>query len=217
MLIQLGTKVFGAGETLLGSVTGLVVNAGTKRATGILLDPAGLDRADHIIAISAVNRLEPDGLHLDEPAKTAAAEAPILDSEEVALPTRVAPDITYIPAAGVGGPVVADTPTVPGEYPNDDSFFVLAPLDPPPVEIFSNLGENEVRLERRTEVYSSDNHAVGKAIAFELGDLGLIESVTIEEGFLRKHDATVALANIGEFGTNAVHLRQSKDDLTHAQ
>lgn len=216
MLIQLGSKVYGAGETLVGSVSGLVVNAGTKRATGILVDPAGFDRADHIIAVSAVNRLEPDGLHLDEPAKTAEAAAPIYDSEEVAVPTRVQPEITYIPAAGVGGPVVADTPAVPGQYPNDDSFFVMAPLSPPPVEIISNLEENEVRLERRTEVYSSDNHALGKAIAFELGDMGLVNSITVEEGFLRKHDATVALANIAEFGDNAVHLRQSRDDLAHA-
>ncbi len=212
MDVQLGAAVLGRGGKRIGEVEGLVVNAGTKRATAILIDKGVLDRGEFFVDVSAVMRADSDGLHLQESAARTDATAPELDSIEVGLPQRVEPPITYIPAAGVGGPIVADTPSLPGEYPDNSSFFDIAPIDPPPVEIFSNLGENEVRLGKGTDVLSSDGHKVGDAIAFALGDMGLVEQVTVSEGLLHRERATFALADIGEFGTGKIHLRLSKSD-----
>jgi hypothetical protein len=210
MQIEFGASVLGAGGKRLGDVDGVIVNAGTKRASAILVDAGLFDRGKHMIAVSAITRSDQDGLHLDQPAAASEAASPTLDSEEVSFAQRVEPPTEFIPAAGVGGPIYADTPAVAGEYPDDSSFFDIAPLDPPVVEIESNLGENEVVLGKETHAVSSDDQRLGTVVGFELGDMGLVESVTIAEGFIFKERSTFPLAEIGEFGTNAVHLRLTR-------
>jgi hypothetical protein len=210
MHVQFGEAVFGIGGKRLGEVDGLIVDAGTKRARALIVDAGLLDRARHMVAVSALARSDAQGLYLDSTGPRADATSPALESEEVAFPQRVAPPTTFIPAAGVGGPVVAADPAAPGEYPNDASFFDIAPLDPPPVEIESNLGENEVVLDKRTEALSSDHHKIGDVVGFSLGDMGQVDQVTVSEGFLIRKSADFALSEIAEFGTNEIHLRLSK-------
>jgi hypothetical protein len=212
MQVRFGDPVNGSGGQRLGEVNGLVVDAGTKRASAILVDAGPLDRAQQMVAISAIARSDQSGLHLDATRTKTDAESPELDSDEVAFPQRAEPETTFIPAAGVGGPVMASEPSVPGEYPDESSFFEIAPLDPPPVEIESNLGENEVRLDKGADAMSKDGHKVGEVVGFELGDMGRVDQITVSEGFILKHQASFPLAEIGEFGTNAVHLRLSRSD-----
>ena len=211
MDVRLGAPVFGVAGKSLGHVSGLVVNAGTKRATALLIDGGLLDREQQIVGVSAIHRVNENGIYLDQTARSVDHNAPNYDSEEVALPQRVAPDATFIPAGGVGGPVVVDTPELPGRYPDDSSFFEIAPIDAPPVEVFSNLGENEVRLDKGTDVLSSDGHKVGEAESFSLGDMGLVEQVAVSEGFLGRKHASFPLKDIVEFGTNKVHPSLSKE------
>ncbi len=206
MQIEFGAPVFGAGGKRLGEVDGLVVNAGTKRASAILVDAGLFDRGQHMIAVSAVTRSDQDGIQLDEPAAASEASSQTLDSEEVSFPQRVEPPTEFIPAAGVGGQVYADTPAAPGKYPDESSFFEIAPLDPPVVEVESNLGANEVVLGKETHAISSDQERLGNVIAFELGDMGLVESVSVSEGLIFKERSTFPLTEIEEFGTDTVHL-----------
>ncbi len=212
MQVRLGESVFGIGGKQLGEVNGLIVDAGTKRARALLMNAGLLAREEHIVAISAVRTGDDEGLRLDATGARTEAQSPVLDSEEVSLAQRVEPETTFIPAAGVGGPVYGAEASVPGAYPDESSFFEIAPLDPPPVEIFSNLGENEVRLERGTHAISSDNHKVGAVVAFALGEMGLVETITVSEGFILKSEVDFPLADISEFGANAVHLRITKDE-----
>jgi uncharacterized protein YrrD len=207
MQIEFGAPVFGVGGKRLGAVDGLVVNAGTKRASAILVDAGLFDRGKHMIGISAITKIDQDGLHLDEPAATSEAGSQTLDTEEVSIAPRVEPPTEYIPAAGVGGGVYADTPATPGAYPDESSFFELAPLDPPVVEVESNLGQNEVVLGSETHAISSDHQRLGNVTAFELGDMGLVESIAVSEGLIFKERRTFRLNEIDKFGTNAVHLR----------
>jgi hypothetical protein len=206
MQIEFGAPVFGVGGKRLGDVDGLVVNAGTKRASAILVDAGLFDRGKHMIGVSAITRSDQDGLHLDEPAATSEAASETLDTEEVSIAQRSEPPTEYIPAAGVGGRVYADTPATPGAYPDESSFFELAPLDPPVVEVESNLGQNEVVLGSETHAISSDHERLGSVTAFELGDMGLVESIAISEGLIFKERRTFPLNEIDEFGTNTVHL-----------
>jgi hypothetical protein len=210
MQIEFGTPVFAAGGKRLGDVDGLVVNAGTKRASAILVDAGLFDRGKHMIGVSAVTRSDQDGLYLDEPATTSEAASQTLDSEEVSLAQRVEPPTEFIPAAGVGGAVYADAPEAPGKYPDESSFFEIAPLDPPVVEVESNLGENEVVLGKETHAISSDHERLGNVTAFELGDMGLVESVTVSEGLIFKERSTFPQTEIGELGTDAVYLRLTR-------
>ncbi len=209
MQIEFGVPVFAAGGKRLGEVDGLVVNAGTKRASAIIVDAGLLDRGKHMIGVSAVTKSDRDEVHLDEPAAS-EAESQTLDSEEVSIAQRVEPPTEYIPAAGVGGRVYADAPAAPGNYPDESSFFEITQLDPPVVEVESNLGENEVVLGRETHAVSSDHERLGTVSAFELGDMGLVEAITVSEGLIFKERSTFPLAEIGEFGTNAVHLRVTR-------
>jgi uncharacterized protein YrrD len=212
MQVKLGAPVFGVGGKRIGEVEALIANAGTKRANYILVDEGLLDRTGHLVAISAIARGGEDGVHLDATGARTNEESPVLDSEEVAFAQRVEPPTTFIPAAGVGGPVIASDPAVPGEYPDDPSFFDIAPIDPPPVEIESNLGENEVRLGKGSDVLSADGLKIGDVTDFELGDMGLIDNITVSEGLLFKHSQQFTLAEIAELDSNAIHLRVTRDE-----
>jgi uncharacterized protein YrrD len=195
MHVAFGAAVFGLSGERLGDVDGLVVDAGTKRARAILVDAGFLGQTKRMVAVA-----------------TTRDESPAVGEEEVSFPERVQPPIDFISAAGAGGPVVAVDPAVQGPYPGNTSFFDVAPIDPPPVEVESNLGENEVILGKRTRAISSDGHDVGDVESFELGDLGLVDAIGLESGLIFKDRATLPLADIDEFGTDAVHLR-----LTRAQ
>jgi hypothetical protein len=210
MQVEFGASILGKGGKRLGAVDGLVVNAGTKRASSVVADEGLFDSGKHMIAVSAIARSDQDGLHLEESAARTESESSELDSEEVTFPQRVEPSTTFIPAAGVGGPVYADAPPAPGDYPDSHSFFDIAPLDPPAVEIESNLGENEVVLSKGTRAISSDDHHLGDVVGFALGEMGLVESVTVSEGLIFKQRSTFGLNEIDEFGTDTVHLGLTK-------
>ena len=201
MLVRVGDSVFGEGGKEVGKVAGVVVNAGTMRATGILMHSGLLGRTERILGVSGVASSDERGLHLESPGGVATAESQVVASEEVALSQRVQPEETFIPAAGVGGPVIASEPNLPGAYPDESSFFEMAPIDPPPVEIISNLEENEVRLTSHTEAISSDGRGLGHVEIFSLGDMGLVDSITLRDG------VSYTLNQIDEFGTDKVHLK----------
>ena len=210
MHVEFGAPVFGVKGKRLGEVDGLVVDAGTKRASAIVVDAGLFDRGKRMIGVSAVTRSGQDGLHLDESATTSDAESQTIDTEEVAIAPRVEPPTEFIPAAGVGGQVYADAPATSGRYPDESSFFELAPLDPPVVEVESNLGQNEVVLGRSTHAISSDHQRLGQVTVFTLGDMGLIESLAVAEGLIFKDRREFSLGEIGELGTDAVHIRLTK-------
>jgi hypothetical protein len=211
MHVEFGTSVFGIGGKRLGEVNGIVVDAGTKRARAFLLTSGPFDGTRQMVDATAIAHADDDGLHLESTRATTDAESPVLASEEVAFPERVQEPTTFIPAAGVGGPVYADPPATPGEYPDESSFFEIAPIDPPPVEVLSNLGENEVILGDDSHAISSDNHKLGKVVALTLGEREVVEGITVSEGFIFKERADFSLAEIDEFGTDEVHLKLTRD------
>lgn len=201
MLVRVGDSVFGEGDKDVGKVAGVVVDAGTMRATGILVHSGLFGHNERVMGITGMATSDERGLHLSTTGAEAVAESPILDSEEIALAQRVQPEETFLPAAGVGGPVYATDPNVPGKYPDDSSFFEMAPIDPPPVEMISNLGENSVKLTGHAEAVSRDGHGLGHITSYTLGDMGTVDSITLSDG------KSFTLAQIDEFGTDKVHLK----------
>jgi hypothetical protein len=201
MQVRVGDTVFGVGGKDIGKVAGLVVNAGTMRASGVLVHSGLFGHNERILGVTGSATSDERGLHLDVSGGEAVSEAPIVASEEVELAQRVQPEETFIPAAGVGGPVYATDPNIAGKYPDDSSFFEMAPIDPGPVEILSNLGENDVKLTGHTEAISSDGHGLGRVESYVLGDMGLVESITLADG------KTFTTSQFDEFGTDKVHLK----------
>lgn len=201
MLVRMGDTVFGEGGKDVGKVAGVVVNAGTMRATAVLVHSGVFGHNERMLGVTGAATSDERGLHLDTTGQEAVSEAPIVDSEEVELAQRVQPEETFIPAAGVGGPVYATDPNVPGRYPDDSSFFEMAPIDPGPVEIFTNIGENEVKLTGHAEALNSAGHGLGHIASYSLGDMGLVDSITLSDG------KTFTTSQIDEFGTDKVHLK----------
>ena len=211
MQVEFGAPVFGAGGKRLGEVDGLVVNAGTKRASAIIVDAGLFDRGKHMIGVSAVTRSDQDGLYLDEPAAT--SEADVADPRlrrSVDCPTRRAADGVHSGVRSWGAGLRGQSRRVREISRTTAASFEIAPLDPPVVEVKSNLGQNEVVLGSETHAISNDHERLGNVAAFELGDMGLVESVTVSEGLIFKERSTFPLTEIDEFGTNAVHLRLTR-------
>jgi hypothetical protein len=201
MLVRVGDTVFGVGGKDVGKVAGLVVDAGTMRATGLLVHSGLFGHNERVMGITGLATSDERGVHLDTTGQEAVSESPIVDSEEIALAQRVQPEETFIPAAGVGGPVYASEPNVPGKYPDDSSFFEMAPIDPPPVEIISNLGENAVKLTGHAEAISIEGHGLGRIESYALGDMSTVDSITLSDG------RSFTTSQIDEFGTDKVHLK----------
>jgi uncharacterized protein YrrD len=210
MHVALGAPVFGRGGKRLGEVDGVIVDSGTKRTRAVLVDEGLFDTTKQIVDFAAIATSDDSGLHLDDSAARTEAQAPVLESETVGFAERVPDSTTFVPASGVGGPVIADAPPAPGEYPVDDSFFDPAPLSPPPVEVFSNLGDNEVILGRGTDAISKDDHKLGDVVAMDLGERGVVEAIVVSEGFIFQERTTFPMSAIEEFGTDKVHLNLTR-------
>jgi uncharacterized protein YrrD len=210
MNIELGSPVTDSNGKHLGDVDGIVVDAGTKRVRAIVVNTGLFGRSHHIVEISTVASSDDAGLRLDTTGATANRESPLLDSEEVAEAQRVEPPINFVAAAGVGGPVYAAGAAVPGEYPYDSNFFDVAPIDPPPVEVESNLGENSVILDGKTDVVASDGSRLGRVKALTLGSMGVVEALVATEGLFDKERATFPLRTITDFGSERVRLGLTK-------
>ena len=66
--VAFGASILGKGGKRLGAVDGLLVDAGTKRATSVVVDEGLFDSAKHMIGVSSIARSDQDGLHLQESA-----------------------------------------------------------------------------------------------------------------------------------------------------
>jgi hypothetical protein len=171
------------------------------RARGLLVHSGIFGHNERVMGITGLAMSDERGVHLDTTGPEAVSESPIVESETVAFAQRVQPEETFIPAAGVGGPVYTTEPNVTGKYPDDSSFFEIAPLDPPPVEVISNLGENSVKLTGHAEAISSEGRGLGQIASYTLGDMGTVDAITLSDG------TSFTTAQIDEFGTDKVHLK----------
>lgn len=209
MRLDFGQAVYGSDGAHLGKVGGIIINSGTSEVTRILVDH-GFGAAPRLVDISAVESMgapDPVTLNLGEDAFNALPE---YATREVAFPPRVPEFPTILPAGGVGGPVIADTsPTGPG-YPGGD-LFDLAPIDPPTVEVQSNLLDAESVLRHGSDVVASDGDKVGTLDEVAFGELGEVASIVVKAGFLFHHDLSIPVAEVAEFDDGMVHLKVTKE------
>ena len=208
MRIDFGQGVY-TGADRVRDVSGLVVNSGTLEVTRILVGHPGA-AAPRLVDASAVASAEGDRVVLS--MSRAEFEAmPELVSHEVATPPRTPEFPTILPASGVGGPLLADTAqTGPGVA--GDSFFDLAPIDPPTLQVESNLLESEALLRHGSDVVSSDGHKVGTLDEVAFGDLEAVAGLVVRAGFLFHHDLRLPISAVAEFGTDKVYLNVTKDE-----
>ena len=211
MQIEFGAPVFGVGGKRLGEVDGLVVNAGTKRASAILVDAGLFDRGKHMIGVSAITRSDQDGLHLDEPAATSeAAFADARFGRDIDCPASRTADGVH----PRGGSRRASLRRHPCAVPGNTLTKAASSNSPRSTRRWSRSSRTWAKTRScsasETHAISSDHERLGNVTAFELGDMGLVESITVSEGLIFKERHAFPLTEIDEFGTNAVHLRLTK-------
>jgi sporulation protein YlmC with PRC-barrel domain len=206
--IDFGQEVRASDGEAVGSVVGVVVNGGTFEVTRVLVGP-GRGEPPRLVDVSAVKTSGGDGIALDLSRQSYEA-MPMLDSREIVTEPRVPEFPTIIPTGGVGGPVLTDASAGGPGSPGGD-FFDVAPIDPPTVQVESNLLFSEAVLHRGSDVVSSDGHKIGTLDEASLGDLGIVEALVVRAGFLFHHDLRIPVSEVAEFGTDRVHLKITKD------
>jgi uncharacterized protein YrrD len=210
MRIVLGSDVYGSDGEYFGHAAGVVVDAGANRLTRLLVGKGPLGGNDRMADVGLVRSSGGDRIELV--VDRAGAEAlPEYATEEVVHPERT-PDVPVIlPASGVGGPVMVDDPRTGTGFPGGE-FLDPAPIDPPRLEIVSNLMTNEVVLRKGSDVLSADAHKVGDLDEVETDDDGHVEAVVVRAGFLFHHDLRLPASALAEFDDGKVRLRVSKDE-----
>ncbi|MBA3414511.1 MAG: PRC-barrel domain-containing protein [Chloroflexia bacterium] len=208
MKIDFGQEVQASDGETVGSVVGLVVNGATFEVTRVLVGH-GRGEPPRLVDVSAVRISDGDRITLD--LSRASFEATgMVESRETATEPRVPEFPTIIPTGGVGGPVLTDASDTGPGYPGGD-LFDIAPIDPPVVQVESNLLFSEAVLHRGSDVVSSDGHKVGTLDEATVGELGIVEALVVRAGFLFHHDLRIPVVEVADFGTNRIHLKITKD------
>lgn len=208
MRIELGQDVSSSDGEALGTVRGVVVDAGRREVTRLLVE-AALGAAPRLVDVSAAVANDDGGLRLDT-TRAEFDQLPEYVTREVSRPDREPEFPVIIPAGGVGGPVLADD-TVSGR-PGGGSLLDVAPTDPPVVEVESNLLFSESVLGEDAAVVSSDGHKVGRVDAVIVGERGAIEAIVARAGFLFHHDVRLPASAVAEYDTDRVHLSVTRDE-----
>jgi sporulation protein YlmC with PRC-barrel domain len=193
----------------IGSLTALVVDAGTFEVTRIMIDPGMFGGPDRMADVSAVATAGGDRISL-EIDQAAAKQLQEYAKEQYIQPNRVPDAPIIMPASGVGGPVMYDNPDTGMGFPGGDAFD-MAPIDPPRLQILSNLNTNEVMLRKGADVIASDYNKVGTVDAIQAGERGAISGFIVRAGGLFGHDVAIPITAVKEFGTDKVRLTIDRD------
>lgn len=199
-----GQDVLSSDGHKVGSLAGLVVDAGNFEVTRLLIDPGLFGGADRLVDVSAVTSARGGSVSLDI-NKDAANTLQDYAKEEYVQPHRVPDAPIIMPASGVGGPVMVDNPDTGMGFPGG-GMYDMAPIDPPRLEVLSNLNSNEVILRKGTDVIASDYNKVGTVDEIQTGDRGAISGFVVRAGGLFGHDVAIPITAVKEFGTDKVRL-----------
>ena len=208
--LEFGQDVVSSDGHKVGGISGLVVDAGNLEVTRLMIDPGIFGGPDKMADVSAVTSSNGGTvtLNIDHAASDDLQQ---YAKEEYIQPNRVPDAPILLPASGVGGPVMYDDPDTGMGLPGG-SAYDMAPIDPPRLEVLSNLNTNEVILRKGSDVIASDYNKVGTVDRIKVGERGAIVSVLIRAGGLFGHDVAIPIASVKEFGTNKLHLLIDKNE-----
>jgi sporulation protein YlmC with PRC-barrel domain len=208
MRIVLGSEVLASDGEKIGDVDGIVVDSGNGRVQQLLVESGLLRRRRRLVGISAV-QAGGAPLRLDM-TKATADQLPTYIQFEATLQSPQTPEMPMVlPAAGVGGPVMAEPVQGAIDYTGSGSFIESAPIDPDPSEVISNLEENDVILGRDTRVVDWGGDDLGGLEQIEIDGDAAITQVVVSEGVLFERDRTIAGSAITAYGDNRIHVRTS--------
>lgn len=181
----------------------VVVDAGGKRVTHLVVEPDGEHEAARLVALELVRA-----------GSGALALTCTTESLEGMEPVR---GFAYVPEQGV--------PEDDKEWSVGVEDVILAPsydavglgepeLDPNVSVLYDRVPKGEVELRGSSDVYSSDEHHLGTVHAVEVDDGGRIASVAVRRGHLWwKRELAIPTDAIASLETDLVTLGIDKNGL----
>jgi PRC-barrel domain protein len=181
----------------------VVVDAGAKRVTHVVVEPDGEHEAARLVAFELV-RAGPDGLALT--CTTEALEGMEAIRGYAYVPEQGAPVDDEKWSVGVEDVIVA---------PTYDTVGLGEPeLDPNVSVLYDRVPKGEVELRGSSDVYSSDEHHLGTVRAVDVDDGGRIGSLAFRRGRLWwKRELAIPADAIASLETDVVTLGLDKDGL----
>jgi len=211
--IELGTKIVSSDGKDVGKVDSLVLDYNTREVQSIICRSGFLLTTDRIIPIGMVDKRDADGnLMLNISAAQVQEQQEFIERK---YRTMTADEVGPMPvtwATGTGqAPYYFYPPTDALGYRDDTPFFSNAPVEPPNVEVESNLPETATRLDSGSDVVGSDGKKLGTVENVTYTEDGDITSFVVKAGFLFHHDVDIPAEWISSVSDDGVHLTVTAD------
>lgn len=210
MRIAFGTAVRTRDGATLGEVDGLVVAGDNGRLRQVLVGRGLFGHQERLVEVSALEAGDGEGLRID--MDRAGAEAlPLYVREETVDPARTPDDPLIMPATGVGGPVMVEDVSSGRDYLDGGSLIMSAPIDPPVVEVRSNLLDTEVLVDNGADVIAADGDKLGDLHGVEIDGDATITGLTVRSGFVFHEEHDLPGSAVRTFGRRQIHLSAGRE------
>ena len=214
--LEIGAKVSSSDGKGLGKVDKLIIHSPSGKVGGFLLDPGLIGHA-HIVDVLQIATANADGvtLNLDEHAAKNLPE--VIHEQMIKAPGN----LTY--PTGFGGINTmsggGDTWYLRGEqggqmaHTGYDSIIASAPIGNVEVENFSNLPDDAVIVNEKTDVWGSDGEKIGSLERVVMGPDLAISAIVIKTGWIHRHEFQVPFSLIKRASDKETHLTVSSKDV----
>ena len=210
MRIVFGAAVRTRDGATLGEVDGLVISGDNGRVRQVLVGRGTFGRQERLVDVSGLSAAGDGGLRID--LDRAAAEAlPLYVREETAEAARSLEEPLIMPATGVGGPVMVEDVSAGRDYPDGGSLIMSAPIDPPVVEVRSNLLDTEMLVDKGADVIDAAGDKLGDLRGVEIDDDAVVRRLTVRSGFIFHEDHDLPGTAVRSFGAHRIHLSVGRE------
>ena len=206
--IKLGKPVMSSNGKHVGDVDSLVVDYNTKDVMSVIVKSGVLFSTDRIVPVESFERVDDDGtVYLNLTEEEAANQEEFVRQEFTAANPGDYPYTDEAWVSGTGQPSVFWAyGTAPMGYTSRAPFFAEAPVNPPEVEVKTNLPERSVRIGHGTDVVGSDGKKIGTVDEVDYTEDGEVDGFVVKAGFLFHHDVRIPGDWINEVNGDLVTL-----------
>lgn len=220
MEIALGKPVITSNGKHIGDVDHIVLDNETKAFVLFIVHQGIILTKDRMIEPQFVDKIDEDGtihLNVDEDR---VDELPEYVRDKFATATEddlsLSPG-SYSGAGGVGAPFLL-TPAGWGQGYEDRALLIEeAPIDPPEVQVDTNMPPNASMIDRGSKVIDSKGDDIGSVEEVNYNDDGDLVSMVVRTGHLLHHDYEIPGSVVASVSDEHVHLTISGDEVENTK
>jgi len=207
--IEIGAKVSSIDGKHLGKVDKLIVHSPSGKVAGFLLDP-GLIGHVHIVDIVQIASANADGVRLNLDEHTARELPEVIHEQRIKAPGSLTVPTGFggIVSMSGGGDSWYLRGETGGQLPNTgyESIIANAPIGNVETENISNLPDDAVVVNEKTDVYGSDGKKIGSLERVVVGPDQAISAIVIKTGWIHRHEFQVPASLIHRSSDKETHL-----------